>query len=177
MIRNWLPQNDILAHENVILFIAHGGVFGSVESVWHGIPLLVIPFFGDQHRNAMRATKSGYGKFLPFYEITNETLMESVQEMTTNQIYLQKAKEVSSIFKTNVVPPMDEAMFWIEYVCKFGGASHLKSGAVNMPLFSYLLLDILFGAAILIVFSLWLIHIAFKVCASRIGIFGKKKIE
>lgn len=25
MIRQWIPQNDVLAHENVVLFLAHGG--------------------------------------------------------------------------------------------------------------------------------------------------------
>lgn len=143
MIRKWLPQNDILAHPKIILFISHGGVFGSMEAVWHGVPLLLIPFFGDQHRNAMRATRSGYGKYVPFFEITNQTLMENLQKMIENKSYLDKAREVSSIFKANIVPPLQEAIFWIEYVCQFDGAPHLKSHAVNMSWFSYLSLDIL----------------------------------
>lgn len=176
MIRKWLPQNDILAHENVILFIAHGGVFGSMESIWHGVPLLVIPFFGDQHRHAMQATRSGYGKFLPFYDITNETLMNSVQEMLVNKTYLEKAKQVSSIFRTNLAPPMEEAMFWIEYVSKFKGAKHLKSHAVNMSWFSYLLLDVIVLALILIYFIFACFRACCKWCSPRICL-EKKKIE
>lgn len=142
MIRKWLPQNDILGHPNVVLFISHGGVFGSVESVWNGVPMLLIPFFGDQHRNAMRAVRSGYGKVLPYFKINNETLLNTVHELLTNPTYLNKAKEMSKIFRTNPIPPMQEAMFWIEYVCEFRGAQHLKSFAVHMNWISYLMIDV-----------------------------------
>lgn len=175
MIRKWLPQNDILAHEHVILFISHGGVFGSVESIWHGIPLLITSFFGDQFRNAMRATRSGYGKYIPFFDITNETLMNSLQEMIENKSYLKKAKEVSSIFKANLVPPLQEGIFWIEYVCQFGGAPHLKSYAMNMSWFTYLSLDILCIIAVLLVCLLFLLQSIFRWCCRRSVL--KKKIE
>lgn len=33
MVRKWLPQNDILAHPNMVLFISHGGLFGTSESL------------------------------------------------------------------------------------------------------------------------------------------------
>lgn len=177
MIRKWLPQNDILAHENVILFLSHGGVFGMVESVWHGVPLLITPFFGDQHRNAMRATRSGYGKLLPFFDITNETLMNSLQDVITNESYLNKAREISSIFKANLVTPMDEAMFWIEYVCEFNGAPHLKSSATNMSWFTYLLLDVLLTVLLVIWGLIILIRSTLRRCCRRSGNISKNKTE
>lgn len=48
MVQKWLPQNDILAHRNVKLFIQHGGVFGMQEAIYHAVPMLIFPFFGDQ---------------------------------------------------------------------------------------------------------------------------------
>lgn len=48
MVRKWLPQTDILAHKNLILFIGHGGVFGTQEGIYYGIPMLFIPFYSDQ---------------------------------------------------------------------------------------------------------------------------------
>lgn len=48
MVSKWLPQADILAHRNVRLFITHGGTFGTTEGVYNGVPMLFIPFYGDQ---------------------------------------------------------------------------------------------------------------------------------
>lgn len=51
-LQSWIPQTDVLAHENVVLFITHGGMFGSQEGLARGKQMLFIPFYGDQVRLA-----------------------------------------------------------------------------------------------------------------------------
>lgn len=108
-----------------------------------GVPMLFIPIFGDQLRNALKSVSTGNALFLPFTELTTKSLAAKISQMITNNTYFNRAKELARIFNDNLVHPMDEAMFWIEYVMRSKGAKHLKSKAVNMSLFSYLLLDIL----------------------------------
>lgn len=164
-IQKWMPQNDILAHPNVKVFITHSGLFGTFEALAHGVPLVMIPFFGDQYRNAKRVLLAGYGQMIQFNVINDETLHKTLNEILTNDAYSHKAKELSTKFNHNLVHPMDEAMWWIEYVCKFKGASHMKSHAVNMSWFSYLLLDVLiatlFGILITIYSIVYLLKKAF----------------
>lgn len=46
-VENWLPQNDILAHNKTVLFISHAGALSTQESTWHGVPMLALPIAID----------------------------------------------------------------------------------------------------------------------------------
>lgn len=178
MINKWLPQNDILAHPKVILFISHGGMFSNLESVYHGVPMIMIPFVGDQVRNGVKAAKAGYAKYLYFESITTELLTTTIHEMLTKKKYSAKAKEISTILNDNMVDPKDEAVWWIEYVCRYRGAKHLKSHAVNITWFQYLLLDvILFNivAATIVSYALYILSTKIRRSAARSAVDLKKQ--
>ncbi|XP_062551814.1 LOW QUALITY PROTEIN: UDP-glycosyltransferase UGT5-like [Armigeres subalbatus] len=165
MIRNWAPQNDILAHKNVILFISHGGQFGTFESMHHGVPTLFMPFYGDQHRNAIRAVRSGYARKTLFVDLTEETFMSEISQMVNGKKYYKRAKEISTLFRDTIVDPMNESMFWMDYVVRHNGAAHLKSSAVNLSVVQYLLLDVL-GLVVLLI--LMVIGVVRLFCCSQV---------
>ena len=55
----WSPQHDLLAHPKTALFVTHCGMTGILESVYHSVPMLALPIFGDQPDNAARLVERG----------------------------------------------------------------------------------------------------------------------
>lgn len=176
LICKWLPQTSILAHPNIVLFISQGGMFSNFEAVNYGIPILIIPFVSDQFRNAKITESKGYGKSIDFKDVTKESFHALVNEMITDKKYSNRAKEISAIFKDNLVHPMDEFHWWIEYVIKTGGANHLKSHAVDMSPFSYLLLDVfLMNVIVIMIFVFGIYFVIKKIRFNTKAIDNKKK--
>lgn len=171
MLVKWLPQTEVLSHPNVVLFINHGGVFGTQESTYFGVPMLTIPFYGDQFRNAKNVERNGHGLMLSYMEITDESFGEKLKELLYNDKYRIKADSVARMFRDNPMKPMDVAMYWIEFVARHGGAPLLQSKAVDEPIWEYYNWDI-YAAFVVAFFALTLV--AFVLLRKLVG---KKKKE
>ena len=55
MLSKWLPQQDILGHPKLKVFVSHGGQSSCQESLCHQKPMVVVPVFGDQPANGKEA--------------------------------------------------------------------------------------------------------------------------
>ncbi|XP_048513493.1 UDP-glycosyltransferase UGT5-like [Athalia rosae] len=139
----WSPQFDVISHPNVRVFISHGGMLGTTEAVWAGKPMLVIPVFGDQPTNAALLEEKGFAVVLGYSEITKETLSAALGKVLHDPSYRTTAKKMSEVIRDRLVSPLDEAVYWIEYVARHRGAPWLKTPAHGMPLYKYLLLDVI----------------------------------
>nr|QVG59855.1 UDP-glucuronosyltransferase [Nilaparvata lugens] len=139
----WLPQQDVLAHPNIKAFITHGGLLSQMEAVYNALPLIGVPFFGDQFVNVERAKQSGFA--LPIYSdnITEQSVSWAIKQVLENPSYKEAAKRHSAIFRDNPIKQTDKAAYWIEYVLRHNGAPHLRSEGRNLPYYQYLLLDVI----------------------------------
>lgn len=144
MVKKWLPQSDIFAHKNVKLFIGHGGIFGLQEAVYHGLPMVLFPSFGDQHLNGHKMEQRGIAIVQSFNQLSSESLLRAINQIIGNQTYYENVRLLSEIFRSNQNSPLDTAVWWIEYILKFRGAQHLQSPSKNLSWFRYLQLDIVF---------------------------------
>ncbi|CAH1999059.1 unnamed protein product [Acanthoscelides obtectus] len=137
----WFPQQDLLAHPNMRLFVTHGGLLSAFETIYHGIPVLALPIFADQSMNAARAQEAGFGLFMPFSEITEQKLDEALQKLLNDPKYAENAKRRSSYFHDRPIKPMDLTTYWIEYVIRHKGAEHLRVAGAKLPWYQYYSLD------------------------------------
>lgn len=142
-VSKWLPQQDILAHKNVKLFITHGGIFSTMEAVYHGVPLFIIPVFGDQKMNAEKCRQNGFALVNSIKELNEHDFEIKIKELLNNPIYKQNVQKKSMIMKDQIVTPRDKLKFWIDYVIRHEGAYHLQVAGINLNWYQYLSLDVI----------------------------------
>lgn len=85
LMKTWLPQNSIFAHPNTKLFISHCGQLGSIEAAYAGLPIIGIPFFGDQHRNINGFVESGWALKMDYDNITAGSLSWAIHTVLGNK--------------------------------------------------------------------------------------------
>ena len=147
----WLPQNDLLAHPKVKLFISHCGQNSQMEGIFHAVPFICMPVIADQYSNAARTECHAYGRHLSAMYFSEEMLISAIQDVMNNATYRANVEQASRIFRDRPEIPRERAVYWIEHVIEFGG-SHLRSYANEMPLYQYWMLDImLFVSCVIIV--------------------------
>jgi hypothetical protein len=96
---SWAPQTAILNHKNTKLFISHGGIESTHEAIHSGTPILLMPMFGDQPRNARLIKDRGIGDFVDTLTATPHDLLEKIKELTREDNYVlhDKVRHIQSI--------------------------------------------------------------------------------
>jgi len=158
LVSSWLPQQDLLAHPKVHLFITHGGAGSAQETICHKTPIVGIPINGDQHTNVAEAVRNGVGLLEDWHSLEADSLLASVQEVLDNPKYKEAVTRLSDLIMDTPQHPLDRSVWWLEYLLRHPHNTGMKSPAVKLPWFKYFLLDVIgFFVLILasILFLLW----------------------
>ncbi|XP_056643375.1 UDP-glucosyltransferase 2-like isoform X1 [Diorhabda sublineata] len=171
-IEKWLPQSDLLAHPNIKLFITHGGFLSTIETVYHGVPTVAIPVFADQKQNAESTVSAGFAKIVNFADISEQTISDAIDEVITNKKYTENAKYKSKIFHDRPMAPIQEAVYWIDYIVRYNGAPHLRVASAVLTWYQFYMLDVLLTVFLIIFVVIFILKTIFgfvyrKVCRSQ----------
>lgn len=155
---DWLPQQkDILAHKNVRLLITNGGVNSLIEARHYGVPILGIPIYGDQQANINIIVDEGTGVEVAYTDLDETRLTDAIQTLLGSATYSDRALELAGIFRDRPIPPLDLAVYWVEYVLQYRGAKHLQSPTARMGFITFYSLDVI-GAAIFLLFRIYITY-------------------
>ena len=94
---NYVPQLRLL--KKVDLFITHGGMNSSSEGLYNGVPLIVVPQFGDQPLVARRVAELGAGIAL-IDNRTSFSIESAVNTILTNKSYKDNAEKIGESLKS-----------------------------------------------------------------------------
>uniref|UniRef100_A0AAR2LAC9 UDP-glucuronosyltransferase n=1 Tax=Pygocentrus nattereri TaxID=42514 RepID=A0AAR2LAC9_PYGNA len=159
---DWIPQNDLLGHPKTKAFITHGGTNGIYEAIYHGVPMVGIPLFGDQSDNLYHMKTKGAAVLLEFSKMETKDLKDALTKVINNPSYKESIMRLSRIHHDQPMKPLDQAVFWIEFVMRNKGAKHLRVAAHDLTWYQYYCLDV---AAFLLSIVALVTFIFVKSCA------------
>lgn len=107
--------------------------------------MVFIPVYSDQFRNAKRCVDAGIAEMLNLPDLTVKNLFNKLNMVLEDNRYARQIQLVSQQFRDNLVDPMEESMYWIEFIARHKHNYPIfKPHAPNVSWFTYLYLDILF---------------------------------
>ncbi|KAK0426606.1 hypothetical protein QR680_009801 [Steinernema hermaphroditum] len=166
----WVPQNDLLAHPNLKLFVTHAGMNSILESTRRGVPMITIPLFADQMRNAQMVKRLGtaqvFDKLLLF---DSDQFEKCIREILDNPSYRKNASRLSQMMAKRPRNQREELVKHIKFAAEFGSLPEYR--IPQLSFLQYYMLDIIVPCLIslvLLFFSIFrLIPLLVKYVASR----------
>lgn len=98
-IESFVPQQAVLSHPTIRVFVSHCGMNSINESLYFGKPILALPFLGDQYYNAARLLDLGVALKLNKKTIKSDEVRQKVDLLVKNPSYTDKANKMSAILK------------------------------------------------------------------------------
>lgn len=86
----YVPQHEVFPHTSV--FVTHGGMASVMESLYYGVPMVVIPQQFEQTQTAQRITELGLGITLDQKDLTAEALREAVTRVYSDFAFHQRVQ-------------------------------------------------------------------------------------
>lgn len=164
----------VLGHGNVKLFLTHGGMLSYQEAVHYKVPLIGFPFFGDQFVNVNRMVELKIGKRLDYYQLDEAVLVSTISEVIENKAYKERITKISNMIEeSEILLPMEKAVWWIEYVLRYNGTPYLKSKAAELNLYEYLLVDVIL---FLVLIAAVIATLVYR-CISKVIDFSRRTVN
>ncbi|XP_078476922.1 UDP-glucuronosyltransferase 3A1-like, partial [Lampetra planeri] len=118
-------------HSGARLLVSHGGMNSVYEAIYHGVPAVMIPLFGDQHRNCRLAQSRGFAVCLRVASLDRDALHSALHGALQEPRLRVAARAASALHRSLPMSPGATLSRWLEHVTAVGGAEHLRPRAAT----------------------------------------------
>ena len=80
------------ALERSVALVSHAGHGSVMKALWHGVPMVLVPWGRDQPGVAARAQRLGVAVVIPREELSADGVAAAIQDVTTNPAYRDSAR-------------------------------------------------------------------------------------
>ena len=95
-----VPQLTVLQHTTV--FITHGGMNSVMESLYYGVPMIVIPQMPEQKMTAQRVAELNLGLNLEKAEVTASLLESAVTRVMDEPQWGERTRQMQQVLQATV---------------------------------------------------------------------------
>uniref|UniRef100_A0A0K0FAU1 glucuronosyltransferase n=1 Tax=Strongyloides venezuelensis TaxID=75913 RepID=A0A0K0FAU1_STRVS len=174
-ISNWLPQSDLLQNSKTKMIITHCGYNSLQESILAGVPMICIPLFGDQPRNARLAKRHGFGIYVKKSSVNEENIVKSINLMIKDDSYYRNIKKIQQMTFKKPISSDTLLVKWTAFLAEFKTLDNMIPYGTNLNFVQYYQIDVilcLLTVVSLVVFGVVLLG---KKIISSVCIFVFKK--
>uniref|UniRef100_A0A1A9UP82 Glucuronosyltransferase n=1 Tax=Glossina austeni TaxID=7395 RepID=A0A1A9UP82_GLOAU len=146
LIHHWWPQQAILAHKNVKLFISTCGIMSTVEAIHFLKPILAMPIMPEQHVLANRLKNQGAASLLVYEEIAYNQLLILIREILTNiSNYQENLKRLKHLLLADIngVSSIERTLNAIDLILDTQGGDFFKTHNHTLNFWRTALVDVL----------------------------------
>ena len=95
LVSAYVPQLEILPRARV--FVTHGGMNSAMESLYYGVPMVVIPQQGDQFATGQRVAELELGLMLDSNAVNVTALREAVERVANEPAFREHAQQMQQL--------------------------------------------------------------------------------
>jgi len=176
LLLDWLPQNNLLSHSKVKLFISHCGMNSILESIYHSTPIIGFPTGIDQPLNARKVVNLGLGYEMNLRDFSADELFSKISDILSDETILRNVRRASEMMRNKPDKPEKRLSYWIEHVVHYG-SSHLKTKAYELNTLQFYCLDVLLVIMVIVVvtglFFMWCLKMLSKTLMNYVSIKQK----
>ena len=136
LLKNFVPQKELLNDDRVKAFVSHGGGNSIIESLYFGKVLIGAPISADQAGTCYRTERMGIGKSLQS-ATDAKTIISTIQEVVNDPSYSSNIKRVQKMIEFKELRSGKDLAYFMRRAVKFhewsGGhsAQHLINTEVR----------------------------------------------